>query len=50
MFDFENIGFSRSVGDVQFLVCADCEVGPVGYYDKATKKCFLALARIKHVT
>lgn len=49
MFTFENVGFSHSVGNVKFLVCADCEIGPVGYHDIVTKKCFISLKRVKHV-
>lgn len=30
MFTFENIGFSNSVGDYKYLICADCEMGPIG--------------------
>ncbi len=48
MFDFDNVGFSKDVGDIKYLVCADCEVGPVGYHTVKDKKCFVALARVKH--
>ena len=30
MFHFENIGFSKLVGTLKYLVCADCEAGPLG--------------------
>ena len=34
MFDFDNVGFSRTVEDgVKYLVCADCEMGPIGYHN-----------------
>ena len=46
MFDFDNVGFSKSVGDVKFLICADCEIGPIGYFKD--NKCYVALARIEH--
>lgn len=48
MFTFENIGFSHTIDNVKFLVCADCEVGPVGFHDLSTKKCYIALTRVKH--
>jgi hypothetical protein len=33
MMDFENIGFSKPVDGIKFLVCADCELGPLGFHD-----------------
>jgi guanine nucleotide exchange factor len=30
---FENIGFSRNVGTIKYLVCADCDCGPLGWHD-----------------
>lgn len=32
MFTFENIGFSNTVGDFKYLICADCDMGPVNYF------------------
>ena len=33
MMEFENIGFSKTVdGNVRFLACADCEIGPIGWH------------------
>lgn len=49
MFKFENIGFSNTLQNTKYLICADCEMGPVGYHDIASKKCFVALKRVKHV-
>uniref|UniRef100_A0A182NB53 Guanine nucleotide exchange factor MSS4 n=1 Tax=Anopheles dirus TaxID=7168 RepID=A0A182NB53_9DIPT len=48
MYTFENIGFSNTVDNRKYLICADCEVGPIGYHDLATKKSYIALARVKH--
>ncbi|XP_017047956.1 guanine nucleotide exchange factor MSS4 homolog [Drosophila ficusphila] len=48
MMMFENIGFSNTVDGRKFLVCADCERGPVGYHDLSTRHCFLALKRVVH--
>jgi hypothetical protein len=30
---FENIGFSRNVGTIKYLTCADCDCGPLGWHD-----------------
>ena len=49
MFDFDNVGFSNTVDGIKYLVCADCEMGPIGYHDLETKKCYVALARVEHV-
>ncbi|XP_030556880.1 guanine nucleotide exchange factor MSS4 homolog [Drosophila novamexicana] len=48
MMSFENIGFSHTVDGRKFLVCADCERGPVGYHELASKRCYLALKRVVH--
>ncbi|XP_059617135.1 guanine nucleotide exchange factor MSS4 homolog [Phlebotomus argentipes] len=49
MFTFENIGVSHTVNNTKFLVCADCEMGPVGYHDIPSRKSYVALSRVKHV-
>lgn len=49
MFTFENIGFSNTVETAKYLICADCEMGPVGYFDIRSKECYVALKRVKHV-
>merc|ERR1712189_65248 len=49
MFKFENIGFSKSVSNIKYLTCADCEIGPLGYHDPSKPKEFLiALSRVKY--
>ena len=50
MFEFENIGFTKSVDNdtIKYLICADCEVGPIGYHCISTKKNYVAVARVKH--
>ena len=48
MFDFDNVGFSKNVDEVKYLICADCEAGPIGYHDLRTKKSYVALSRISH--
>ncbi|KAL0073886.1 Mss4-like protein [Phycomyces blakesleeanus] len=37
MMDFENIGFSKTVGTIKYLSCADCDIGPLGYHDTAVE-------------
>jgi len=51
MFDFDNVGFSHTLDGIKYLVCADCEKGPIGYHDTKNggKNCYLALARVRHV-
>eukprot|EP00054_Salpingoeca_dolichothecata_P002926 m.24535 g.24535 ORF g.24535 m.24535 type:complete len:141 (-) comp13397_c0_seq1:30-452(-) len=50
MFAFENVGFSHAVGDVKYLTCAECEIGPIGYHiPSATPKQYLiATERIRY--
>ncbi|XP_072804975.1 guanine nucleotide exchange factor MSS4 isoform X2 [Vicugna pacos] len=49
MFIFENVGFTKDVGNVKFLVCADCEIGPIGWHCLDDKKSFyVALERVSH--
>lgn len=48
MYTFENIGFTHTVDNYKYLSCADCDAGPVGYYDLNTKQSFVALSRINH--
>ena len=49
MFQFENIGFSNTVGNYKYLVCADCEVGPIGWHCIDSKINYVADQRVKHV-
>lgn len=48
MFDFDNIGFSHTVEDTKYLICADCEIGPVGWHSISSKKCYVALNRVAY--
>lgn len=49
MFTFENVGFTKDVGNIKFLVCADCEVGPIGWHCLDDKDSFyVALDRVSH--
>ncbi|KAF7208570.1 guanine nucleotide exchange factor MSS4 [Nothobranchius furzeri] len=49
MYTFENVGFTNDVGRIKYLICADCEIGPIGWHcldDK--KKFYIALDRVNH--
>ncbi|CAO3571582.1 unnamed protein product [Mortierella alpina] len=53
MMAFENIGFSKMLpSGIQFLSCADCDTGPLGYYNsKATrpnKEYLVAINRVRY--
>ncbi|KAJ1663396.1 hypothetical protein IW140_001867 [Coemansia sp. RSA 1813] len=53
MMDFENVGFSHSVGNVKYLSCADCDLAPLGYHDTAlakagTKEFLIAADRVAY--
>ena len=51
MFTFENVGFSNTVDTTKFLICADCEIGPVGWHDVNDNTAFyVSLDRIKSVS
>ncbi|KRY37808.1 RNA polymerase II-associated protein 3, partial [Trichinella spiralis] len=45
IYDFENIGFSRNSNGVQYLLCAACEIGPLGFHDLTTKLSYVASVR-----
>lgn len=45
---FENVGVSHKVENVKYLVCADCERGPIGWHDLATFHSYIALSRVVH--
>ncbi|XP_047203883.1 guanine nucleotide exchange factor MSS4 [Girardinichthys multiradiatus] len=49
MFSFENVGFTKDVGRIKYLICADCEIGPIGWHCLDDKKQFyVALDRVNH--
>ncbi|RXN19501.1 guanine nucleotide exchange factor MSS4-like protein [Labeo rohita] len=49
MYTFENVGFTKDVGKVKYLICADCEIGPIGWHCLDDKKSFyVALDRVNH--
>lgn len=48
MYSFENIGFSNTIDDYKYLTCADCEMGPIGWFDNKTKTSYVAIWRVKY--
>ncbi|KAK3576367.1 hypothetical protein CHS0354_018915 [Potamilus streckersoni] len=48
MFQFENVGFSNTVDGVKYLICADCEIGPIGWHKLDKKAFYIALSRVKN--
>lgn len=50
MFHFENVGFSKTVnGSEQFLICADCEIGPIGWHNIRNKnEYYVAAERVTY--
>ncbi|KAG0027380.1 hypothetical protein BGZ81_005679 [Podila clonocystis] len=53
MMAFENIGFSKMLPNgIQFLSCADCDTGPLGYHEskvpQANKEYLVALNRVRY--
>ncbi|TKS71496.1 guanine nucleotide exchange factor MSS4 [Larimichthys crocea] len=49
MFDFDNVGFTKDVGKIKYLICADCEIGPIGWHclDDLTSY-YVAVERVNH--
>jgi hypothetical protein len=46
---FENIGVSNAVNNIAYLICANCELGPLGYRDMNDKdKFYLDVKRVKY--
>ena len=49
MFIFENVGFTKTVGSsIKYLICADCEIGPIGWHDINDKTTYLIAAQRVH--
>lgn len=48
MFTFQNVGFSNTVDNTKYLICADCDAGPIGYHDILSKISYVALTRVDH--
>ncbi|XP_015921467.1 guanine nucleotide exchange factor MSS4 [Parasteatoda tepidariorum] len=48
MYAFENVGFSKTVEGVKYLICADCEIGPIGWHDLETKLSYVSLGKVNY--
>ncbi|KAF9331903.1 hypothetical protein BG006_005244 [Podila minutissima] len=53
MMAFENIGFSKMLPNgIQFLSCADCDIGPLGFHEsrvpQVNKEYLIALNRVRY--
>lgn len=49
MMTFDNVGFSKAVDKIMYLICADCEMGPIGWHSVDNKKAYyIAVDRVKH--
>lgn len=48
MYAFENVGFSKTVDGVKYLICADCEIGPIGWHDLDTKLSYVSLLKTSY--
>jgi hypothetical protein len=55
---FENVGFSRNLppshvlpaglptGNLKYLICADCDLGPLGWTTDGSKEAWLGVERV----
>ncbi len=49
MLTFENIGFTNTVDKKKYLICADCEIGPLGFQSLDKPNEFLVcVERVKY--
>ncbi|KAI8089421.1 Mss4-like protein [Halteromyces radiatus] len=50
MMDFDNVGFSKTIGTVKYLSCADCDLGPIGYHDTSAspKEYLVSIQRARY--
>ncbi|KIJ60766.1 hypothetical protein HYDPIDRAFT_138703 [Hydnomerulius pinastri MD-312] len=56
--EFENIGFTRPIASIEessapakplkLLICADCDVGPLGWSEEGGQEFWLACSRVKY--
>jgi hypothetical protein len=51
MFKFENVGFLKTVENVKFLSCADCEKELLGVHvtDQTPKRYLIRQSKVKYV-
>ncbi|XP_022094524.1 guanine nucleotide exchange factor MSS4-like [Acanthaster planci] len=49
MYTFENVGFTNTVQNIKYLICADCEVGPIGCHELQNRdNFFVAVDRVMY--
>lgn len=48
IYTFENIGFLNDLDNKKYLICADCEQGPIGYQCTNSNYSYVAIERVKH--
>lgn len=49
MLTFENIGFTNTVDNKKYLICADCEIGPLGFQNiDNINELFIAVDRVSY--
>ena len=48
IFHFENMSFSKTVDNMKYLSCCDCDIGPIGYQDLNDKICYVATERVTY--
>ncbi|KAJ1354535.1 hypothetical protein KIN20_011511 [Parelaphostrongylus tenuis] len=46
IYDFENVGLTKSGEVVKYLECADCEYGPIGFLDAHSKLHYVSNVRV----
>jgi hypothetical protein len=51
MMKFDNVGFTNLVDKKKYLICADCEIGPIGLQPNAdvTNEFLVCVDRVKYV-
>ena len=49
MWTFDNVGFTKTLNNIKYLICADCEIGPIGYQDlNDPKHLYVAHSRVNY--
>ena len=51
MFTFENIGVMNTVENKKYLICADCEIGPIGFQNiDVPNEILVCVDRVRYVS
>ena len=48
MYHFENMTFSKTVDNMKYLSCCDCDIGPIGYQDLENDICYVTSSRVTY--